>query len=280
MEAPFAVDSHFHLDRLLRVSRTNNFQDALAATLGIAPYSLRFAIANYCFPEYWSKFQGSGFDAEDKRVFRSIGFHPSRVDSHAHLEDLHSRMRLMLKDPRAVAVGEIGLDYRPHCSARTKSRQQSIFRSMLQLALELAKPVVIHCRGYGEEDAEDDCLRLMRQILPRYHKIHRHCFNGTPEQLVRWRIAFPNAIFGFTCSLSSSLYSALSPHLSLNHTVLESDAPYLVPVGAGSSFSTPLLLSRVAEVIGSELGCSVDEVLSTTGATAIRFYGLEPSYLL
>ena len=279
IETPFAVDSHFHLDKLLSVSGTSSFQDALAATPGIAPYSLRFAIANYCFPEYWSKFQGSGFGAEDTRVFRSIGFHPSRVDSHAHLEDLHGSMRRMLSDPRAVAVGEIGLDYHPRSSARTRSRQRSLFRTLLELALELEKPVVIHCRGYGQDEAEEDCIQLLGEILPRYWKIHRHCFTGTPEQLVRWRCTFPNTVFGFTCLLTSQQYAVLSPHLSLNHTVLESDAPYLVPAGAGSHFSSPFLLSRVAGVIASELGCSITEVLSTTGATATRFYGLEPSYI-
>lgn len=274
----FAVDSHFHLDRLLKASSTSTFQEALDATPGKPPYTLRYAIAVYCDPSNWQK--DDCFAAEDRRVFRSIGFHPSRVNTAAHLPDLQDRMKLLLADARAVALGEVGLDYHPKSSSRTRSRQRSLLSSMLRLAVELKKPVVIHCRGYGSADAEVDCLRLCTQILPRFHPIHRHCFTGSRDELRAWLAIFPNTVFGFTSLLTPEIYSAISLSLPLSHTVLESDAPHLVPDGAGTSFSSPFLLSHVADTIASVRGCSVNEILSVTGATAVRFYGLEPSYFL
>ncbi|ELT99210.1 hypothetical protein CAPTEDRAFT_86863, partial [Capitella teleta] len=158
-------------------------------------------------------------------VYLSFGFHPSRADSHSGHPPLFEQLRHFLAHERAVAVGEVGLDYRPSCSERTKERQRLIFRGMLRVALELRKPVVVHCRGFGRPEAEHDCLEIMKDELPQLFPIHRHCFTGSLADLHAWRLLFPNTVFGFTAASSS--YPQLAAHLPLAHTVLETDAPYM-----------------------------------------------------
>lgn len=71
-----------------------------------------------------------------------------------------------------VAVGEIGLDYR-WLDACPKERQQEVFAAQLELAQELALPVVVHDR-----EAHGDTVEFLRKYRPRGVV---HCFSGSWE---------------------------------------------------------------------------------------------------
>ncbi len=82
-----------------------------------------------------------------------VGVHPNYT-SDVKLDEM-PRLRAIQDDPSVVALGEMGLDY--HHAFSTRTQQQPIFEFQLQLATELSRPVVIHCR-----EAVDDCLAIMR----------------------------------------------------------------------------------------------------------------------
>jgi len=79
-------------------------------------------------------------------VYASLGIHPH----HAHeavpdrWPELSKKLREFLKHPKVVAIGEFGLDY--FRMRNTKEQQEYLFRQQLELAKELNKPIVIHCR--------------------------------------------------------------------------------------------------------------------------------------
>ncbi|XP_038079456.1 3'-5' ssDNA/RNA exonuclease TatD-like [Patiria miniata] len=79
------------------------------------------------------------------------------------------------------ALGEVGLDY-SRGNERSKAVQQSVFRQLLRTAVELSKPVVLHCR-----EANDECLEIVSEILPQQWKIHLHCFINNWKTVQQWR---------------------------------------------------------------------------------------------
>jgi TatD DNase family protein len=99
-------------------------------------------------------------------VYACLGIHPHEAGAPADLDEL----RELLQHPRAVAVGETGLDYfrdyAPH------DAQQRLFEAQLSLARDVGKPVVIHTRA-----ADTDTLaRLVEHDGP----VILHCFSSQP----------------------------------------------------------------------------------------------------
>ena len=80
-------------------------------------------------------------------VFTAIGVHPNDVSNVAD-DDLGWIAELASVD-RAVAIGEIGLDFYRQRSPR--QRQLEFFRRQLDMAVELDMPVVVHCRNAHNE---------------------------------------------------------------------------------------------------------------------------------
>ena len=70
------------------------------------------------------------------------------------------------------AIGDIGLDYHRRLSEEAKRNQRMAFKRMILLAVELSKPVVIHCG-----DAEEDLFTVLRWFLPREWKVNFHCMS-------------------------------------------------------------------------------------------------------
>src|SRR5690606_33828260 len=83
----------------------------------------------------------------------AIGIHPNHVKE----GDLAAIPQLLVlqKDPAVVALGEMGLDYFHESAPRDLQRR--VFEAQLQLATELDRPVIIHCR-----EAVDDTLAILR----------------------------------------------------------------------------------------------------------------------
>src|SRR5439155_23811063 len=83
----------------------------------------------------------------------AIGVHPN----HCHEAELNhlAQLRLLQASPSVVALGEMGLDY--HHGFAPREQQRMFLEAQLAMAVELHRPVVIHCR-----EAMDDCLAVMK----------------------------------------------------------------------------------------------------------------------
>src|SRR4051794_6896890 len=93
----------------------------------------------------------------------AIGVHPNYCHEVGEA-DFIEKLRQLQTDGSVVALGEIGLDY--HYDSADRARQRRFFEAQLQLAAELNRPVVIHCR-----EAVDDCLAIMRGSLPQVRAV-------------------------------------------------------------------------------------------------------------
>jgi TatD DNase family protein len=150
-------------------------------------------------------------------VYAILGIHPHEAgtatdDDLAALRDLHAH-------PKAVAVGETGLDwfrdYAPH------EDQRRLFGAQLELAAELGKPVVIHTRA-----ADDDTLAALAGFTG---SVVLHCFSSPhllPTALERgWYVSFAgNATFPKAVELRLA-----ATEVPADRVLAETDSPYLAP---------------------------------------------------
>lgn len=121
-----------------------------------------------------------------------------------------------------VSIGEIGLDFQED-KPENFDKQRDLFIKMLDLAIEIKKPVVIHSRG-----AESEALDILEKYAKRGLKVVMHCFCGRKSSIKRGIEA------GFYFSVPPVIkrwenFKGLVEIVPLNKLLTETDAPYLAP---------------------------------------------------
>jgi TatD DNase family protein len=150
-------------------------------------------------------------------ISAALGIHPHQAgdDDAGRLDEL----RELLADERAVAVGEIGLDFYRDYAPR--ERQRELFARQLELATELGKPVVIHMRAAEEETAA---------MLGEFEgTVVLHCFSS-PELLpvARERGDYVSFAGNVTYPKAENLREAAA-RVPADRLLAETDSPYLSP---------------------------------------------------
>lgn len=153
--------------------------------------------------------------AREDGVYACLGVHPHDAADPGDLDEL----RALLADPRAVAVGETGLDYYRDYAPR--ATQAVLFERQLALAAQLGKPVVIHTRS-----ADDDTLA---RLLAHDGPVILHCFSS-PNLLDaalerRWYVSFAGNV---TYKNAYDLRAA-ARRVPADRLLAETDSPYLAP---------------------------------------------------
>ena len=201
------TDSHAHLDACnepaaVLVGRARDAGVSRIVTIGTGIESSRAALA---------------IADENEGVYAALGIDPHQAAS-AEAGRL-TELRDLLGHPKAVAVGETGLD-----SVRryaTPLQQRRLFDAQLELASELGLPVVIHSREAAEETAEALASFEGTVIL--------HCFSS-PELLTsaldrRHYVSFAgNVTYPKAAELREAALSVPDDRI-----LVETDSPYLSP---------------------------------------------------
>lgn len=197
-------------------------------------------------------------------IWGGVGIHPE--DALNLPEDWLGQIQEMLKEPKMVAVGEIGLDYH-WLDACPKGRQQEVFATQLELARELALPVVVHDR-----EAHADTLEFLKKHKPAGVV---HCFSGS------WETAREILDLGMYIGLGGVVTFKNARHavevarnIPLERLVLETDAPYMAPVPYRGKRNDSSLIAFVAEKIGELRGMEAQAVLDVTAENTRRLFNL------
>ena len=104
-------------------------------------------------------------------VYGAFGIHPD--DAEKMTEDTLNEIRRLCHLPKAVAIGEIGLDYYWHKEEREHEIQKKMFRAQMEIAREEKMPFMIHSR-----DAARDTLELVKECMKEgMHGGIIHCFS-------------------------------------------------------------------------------------------------------
>ncbi|XME01537.1 TatD family hydrolase [Lachnospiraceae bacterium C1.1] len=171
---------------------------------------------------------------------------------------------------RAVAVGEIGLDYYWKENPAPEIQKKWFIRQ-LDLARQTNKPVVIHSR-----DAAADTLEIMKAEDAGKIGGVIHCFSYSPEIAAEYvKMGFFLGIGGVVTFKNAKKTVEVVRKMPLETLVLETDCPYLAPTPHRGERNSSDLLPNVAERIAEIKEISVDEVYEKTYENALRLYRIE-----
>lgn len=176
-------------------------------------------------------------------IYAAAGFHPLNLEDVP--ENAESVLRELLKDPKTVAVGEIGLDY--HYEKESRKEQLALFEMQLRLAKELDLPVIVHDR-----EAHEDTLRLLKEIQPTGVV---HCFSGSVEMAKEiLKLGMYIGLGGAVTFKNAVKPVEVAAMVPTERLLLETDAPYMTPVPfRGKRCDSSLIAytaARIAEIRG------------------------------
>jgi len=238
------IDTHAHLDLL-------DDADAALARAGDAGVTRVLTIGTA---------QAVGLAATHEGVYAVVGVDPHAAAGPVDLDGL----RELLAHPKAVAVGEIGLDY--YRDTAPRAAQQELFAAQLDLAAEVAKPVVIHTR-----DAEDDTERMLRR---HDGTVVLHCFSSPrllPAALEHgWYVSFAgNATFPKAVDLRLA-----AREVPADRILAETDSPYLAPQPVRGRPNEPAYVVHTLAALATARDEDADELASRIDANASACFGL------
>ena len=206
------------------------------------------------------------FARQYESFYAAVGWHPH--DAKAWNDESADLIRTWAKDPKVVAIGEIGLDY--HYDLEWKDTQHEVFEAQLCLAEELDLPVVIHDR-----EAHGDCMDILR----RHPNVRGefHCYSGSAEMAREilswgWYLGFNGAITmqGARRALETI---AMMP---TDRMLLETDCPYLAPMPRNHGRrNDSRRLNQVAEMIAQVRHTTPELVAKVCMENGKRFFGIE-----
>jgi TatD DNase family protein len=246
------IDTHAHLDALPDppgevLARARAAGVARVVTIGSGLASCREAL---------------GICEREDGVYAALGIHPHEAGG-AQSGDL-VELRRLLAHPSAVAVGEAGLDhYRDYAP---RERQLHFFRLQVELAEELAKPIVVHTRAADEETvAVLDGART---------PVVLHCFSSVrllePALERGWYISFAgNATFPRATELRWA-----AAQVPGDRILVETDSPYLAPQPVRGRTNEPVNVVHTFAALALSRGEEPGGLAAQVDENASRVFGL------
>ena len=200
-------------------------------------------------------------------VYGVIGWHP--VDAIDCTQEDLEWIEELASHPKIVGIGETGLDY--YWDKSPRDVQQALFRKQIQLAQKLALPIIIHNR-----DATGDVVKILREENAASVGGVMHCFSGSVET-ARECIAmnFMISLGGPVTFKNARLPKEVATEISLEHLMIETDAPYLAPHPHRGKRNEPAFVPLVAEEIARLKGLKIEEIAQATTDNAKNFFGID-----
>lgn len=197
-------------------------------------------------------------------VWATAGIHPHQAAEAS--EEALARVRVLLDDPRVVAVGETGLDY--HYDFAPREAQRASFLRHLEMARETGKPVVVHAR-----EADDDLVALLREGGAGTVGV-LHSFSSGRALLeealgMGWYASFSGMV-----TFKRYDGEALVRAVPAERILVETDTPYLAPVPHRGKTNESAFVVHVARRCAELRGEDPDTFAALTDANTRRFYGV------
>jgi len=232
-----------------------------------------------CGSDFESSRRAAEFASHFDRVFFAAGLHPLDVLKHPGDEvtlDEFTAECVSRRDPKFVAVGEIGLDY--YYERNTREKQLEVFRLFLSIALRLDQPAIVHTRDVdGSTLAYDDAYALLSDFAQAGGRFVLHSFAGSLADLERF--AALGAYFGcggMVTFKKADNIRALALRYPEDRILLETDSPYLAPVPFRGKENHPEYLPWTAHSLATLRGWSMQKTVSSTTSNAKRFFRIPP----
>jgi TatD DNase family protein len=246
------IDTHAHLDGCAEpadalVARAREAGVERIVTVGTGVDSCRAAL------ELADRHDG---------VFAALGVHPhNAADGDAGRLD---ELRSLLGHPKAVAVGETGLDFYRDYAPR--DRQAALFAAELELATELRKPVVVHTRAADAQTAHALDAFAGTVVL--------HCFSSPHLLAVALERGYYVSFAGnVTYPKAAELREAVT-HVPADRLLAETDSPYLAPQPRRGRPNEPANVVHTIAALAAARGEDADELAARIDENARAVFGL------
>jgi TatD DNase family protein len=200
-------------------------------------------------------------------VWATVGVHPH--DAAKATPESMKKIEQLMRHPKVLALGEIGLDY--HYDHSPRDIQQRIFAEQLAIALQAGKPIVIHTR-----EAWDDTFRILEQHWITEAGGIMHCFTGGPEEArhclaLGFHLSFAG-IVTYPKAIEVQEAARITP---ADRLLVETDAPYLAPVPHRGKRNEPAFVVNTARRIAELRGEDPASLANTAARNFATLFRLE-----
>jgi TatD DNase family protein len=266
MTMPVFFDTHAHLDY---PEYANDFAEMLARAEA-AGITKIISIAT----DLDSSGRALALAEKHPMIYAAVGWHPSNAQEAP--ADIRAGLRELARHPKAVAIGECGLDYyrlpstqggSAEDDAVYKRKQAEIFQQQLEVAAETGLNCVIHQRSSFDD--------LLTQVQPFAHKTRGvfHCFGESVDRLEKilslgWLVSYTGIV---TFKNGRNIREAVAA-TPLDKFMLETDCPYLAPVPYRGQRCEPAYVKEISETVAQVKSCSLEELSVTTCRNAQAFF--------
>lgn len=255
------VDAHGHLaDERWKDQQEQIIEDARAQ-------DLHFFMQGGVGPEDWQR-QLELAAKFPTHIGLCFGLHPYWVAEHdeeACETGLDQLARLL---PQALALGEAGLDFRPHIMKNSRDLQMHVFEQQLELARFSDRPVVLHL-----VQAHNEALKILDVwgVPPR--KGFVHSFNGSFAKAQDFiQRGFLLSVGGPVCRPDNAKLHQAVLQTPLEWLLVESDSPDQPPPRYQGQLNPPSSVWEVARTIGEIKSLDPLEILDITTANFKRLF--------
>lgn len=199
-------------------------------------------------------------------IYAVVGWHP--VDAIDCTEEDLAWIESLAAHPKVVGIGETGLDY--YWDKSPKDIQQELFRKQIRLAQKVKLPIIIHNR-----DATADVVRILREEKAEKTGGIMHCFGGSVETAKECiAMNFMISLGGPVTFKNAKMPKEIATVISLDHLLIETDAPYLAPHPYRGKRNEPAWVTLVADEIARLKDLPVEEVAQRTTANALKIFNI------
>jgi TatD DNase family protein len=248
------TDTHAHLDAfgdeaaaVLERARAVGVERVVAVGSGIASCRATLALAE-----------------RESGVFAALGIHPHQAGEVGEPE--LTELRKLLAHPKAVAVGETGLDFYRDYAPRERQRQ--VFHAQALLASELRLPLVVHSRAADEETV------AVLSGLDGHAPVVLHCFSSLgllgPAVERGWYVSFAGNV---TYPKATELRTAAA-RVPAERLLTETDSPYLAPQPVRGRRNEPANVVHTLAALAAARGEEQDDLARAVEANADSAFGL------
>ena len=248
------IDTHMHIGYDFGTSPDLFIKNAI-------DNDVQILIASFC--EKDDLIFSTEFVDKYKNLYASVGY--PEVANKIVEKDYEILEEMIKKNPKIVAIGEIGLDY--YWEKDNKEKQREVFRRQLKLAEKLQLPVIIHSR---------DSINETYEILKEFPKVKGiiHCFSGSLEMARKFiDLGYVLGIGGVVTFKNSKLYQVIE-QIPLTSIVLETDSPYLSPEPVRGSTNESKNIPYIAQKIADIYNVPISEVSKVTTESVSKLFDL------
>ena len=219
-------------------------------------------------PEEWQN-QLTLKEKYSKNFGLCFGLHPYFVSDHDYETCEVALDQLAKLLPAAMAIGEAGLDFRPHIMKESQTLQIEMFENQIELAKAFQKPMVLHI-----VQAHEKAIQIFDLWDAPDKGGFVHAFTGSFDTAKKYiDRGFLISVGGAVTFEKNRKLQDCIEKIPLEYLLLESDSPDQAPDGwSGDNDSSSLY--QVAEKIARIRNVGPFDILGTTTANFKRIFTL------